>query len=90
MSMGVRFTKMHGAGNDFVILDARTDPMAMTPAIAQELADRHTGIGCDQLIVIEPSDLASARAAGSLVTLSTAAILGVRPSNGYVYASLAE
>ena len=46
---------MHGLGNDFVILDARERPVAMTPALARDLADRHTGIGCDQLIVLEPS-----------------------------------
>jgi len=50
-----RFSKMHGLGNDFVILDARERPLAMTTALARGLADRHTGIGCDQLIVLEPS-----------------------------------
>ena len=49
---------MHGLGNDFVILDARQQPVAMTPALAQALADRHTGIGCDQLILLEPSTAA--------------------------------
>ena len=58
--MAVSFIKMHGLGNDFVVLDARVDPLpgAVTPAVARALADRHTGIGCDQLIVLEPSDLA--------------------------------
>jgi diaminopimelate epimerase len=56
--MGTRFDKMHGLGNDFVILDARTAPVAMTPALAKALADRHTGIGCDQLILLEPSQVA--------------------------------
>ena len=49
---------MHGLGNDFVILDGREHPIAMTPALAKALADRHTGIGCDQLILIEPSSVA--------------------------------
>lgn len=48
------FLKMHGLGNDFVVFDARETPLAMTGALARALADRHTGIGCDQLIVIEP------------------------------------
>lgn len=47
------FVKMHGCGNDFVILDERRRPLGITPARAAALADRHTGIGCDQLIVIE-------------------------------------
>ncbi|MEO7410968.1 MAG: diaminopimelate epimerase [Sphingomicrobium sp.] len=50
-----QFSKMHGLGNDFVILDGRVDAVIMTPALAKALADRHTGIGCDQLILIEPS-----------------------------------
>ena len=55
--MRVPFIKMHGLGNDFVVLDARAAPLpgAMTPARAAALAHRHTGIGCDQLIVLEPS-----------------------------------
>ena len=56
--MATRFDKMHGLGNDFVILDAREQPVAMTPALAKALADRQTGIGCDQLILLEPSSVA--------------------------------
>jgi diaminopimelate epimerase len=48
------FVKMHGLGNDFIVLDARARPLALDSAAARALADRHTGIGCDQLIVIEP------------------------------------
>ena len=55
------FHKMHGLGNDFAVFDAREQPLAMSPALAMALADRHTGIGCDQLIVIEPSDGADVR-----------------------------
>ncbi|HVB16206.1 MAG TPA: diaminopimelate epimerase [Stellaceae bacterium] len=47
------FLKMHGLGNDFVVLDGRRTAVAIDPASARALADRHTGIGCDQLIVIE-------------------------------------
>jgi diaminopimelate epimerase len=53
-----RFEKMHGLGNDFVIFDAREAPLEMDGARARALADRRTGIGCDQLIVLEPSDAA--------------------------------
>ncbi len=53
--MGTAFIKMHGAGNDFAIFDARVTPIAMPPARIRRLADRHTGIGCDQLIVLEHS-----------------------------------
>lgn len=51
----VNFVKMHGLGNDFVVLDARAQTIpAITPAIARAIADRRTGIGCDQLILLEP------------------------------------
>lgn len=53
--MRVPFVKMHGCGNDFVVLDERAAPLGLTPAGAARLADRRTGIGCDQLITIEPA-----------------------------------
>lgn len=60
--MRVPFTKMHGLGNDFVVLDAREDSLPpMTELAAKRLADRQTGIGCDQLILLEPSDDADFR-----------------------------
>jgi diaminopimelate epimerase len=49
---------MHGLGNDFVIVDAREEPFEITPRLARAIADRRTGVGCDQLIVLEPSDSA--------------------------------
>jgi len=52
------FHKMHGLGNDFVIIDAREQPFEVTAARARAIADRRTGIGCDQLIVLEPSEAA--------------------------------
>ncbi|NNC72959.1 MAG: diaminopimelate epimerase [Sphingomonadaceae bacterium] len=54
------FHKMHGLGNDFVVIDARAHPVDMTPALARALANRKTGIGCDQLILVERSDRADA------------------------------
>jgi diaminopimelate epimerase len=48
------FTKMHGLGNDFVVLDARAAPLALTSAQVRAIADRRTGVGCDQLLVVEP------------------------------------
>ena len=60
--MRVDFTKMHGLGNDFVVLDARARALpAIDSAVARALADRRTGIGCDQLILLEPSDTADFR-----------------------------
>lgn len=60
--MRVSFTKMHGLGNDFVVLDARRDALPpVTPALARALADRRTGIGCDQLVLLEPSERADFR-----------------------------
>lgn len=57
---GRRFVKMHGLGNDFVILDARREPLALGADAARLIADRRRGVGCDQLIVLEP-----ARASGA-------------------------
>ena len=55
------FHKMHGLGNDFVILDARQEPIEVSPAPARAIADRRTGVGCDQLILLEPSATADLR-----------------------------
>lgn len=56
--MRTPFIKMHGLGNDFVVLDAREAPLpCIDPRFASAVADRHTGIGCDQLIVLEPSEV---------------------------------
>jgi diaminopimelate epimerase len=49
------FVKMHGCGNDFVVLDGRAAALGITPARAAALADRRRGVGCDQLIIIEPA-----------------------------------
>ena len=51
----MHFRKMNGLGNDFVVFDARLKPLAMTEDKACAIADRKTGIGCDQVIVLEPS-----------------------------------
>jgi diaminopimelate epimerase len=59
--MSFRFHKMHGLGNDFVVIDARENPVVIDGARARAIADRREGIGCDQLILIEPSDVADAR-----------------------------
>jgi diaminopimelate epimerase len=48
-----RFLKMHGLGNDFAVFDARKQALAVDAPLARALADRHRGIGCDQVIVIE-------------------------------------
>jgi diaminopimelate epimerase len=61
LTMKRRFRKMHGLGNDFVIFDARETPLEMDEERARALADRRTGIGCDQLIVLEPSQTADVR-----------------------------
>ena len=50
----VPFRKMHGLGNDFVVLDARAQALPITPARAAAIADRRFGVGCDQFIVMEP------------------------------------
>ncbi|WP_101927399.1 MULTISPECIES: diaminopimelate epimerase [Luteimonas] len=61
----LRFSKMHGAGNDFVVLDLRGGVAAPSPATCRALADRHTGVGCDQILTVEapraPGSVASYR-----------------------------
>jgi diaminopimelate epimerase len=49
-----RFLKMHGCGNDFVVFDERAGPLGLTARRAAAIADRRTGVGCDQFIAIEP------------------------------------
>ena len=53
--MQQRFTKMHGAGNDFVVIDATQQPFKLTPEQMRVLGDRRFGVGCDQILVIEPA-----------------------------------
>ena len=56
--MKLRFTKMHGLGNDFLVLDGINQNVDMTPALARRLADRHFGVGCDQILLVErPHDV---------------------------------
>jgi diaminopimelate epimerase len=52
--MWLNFTKMHGLGNDFVVLDGVTQHVKITPSQARKLADRHFGIACDQILLVEP------------------------------------
>jgi diaminopimelate epimerase len=59
--MNRRFHKMHGLGNDFVIFDARETPVEMDGRRARAIADRRTGIGFDQMILLEPSKVADVR-----------------------------
>ena len=54
------FLKMHGLGNDFAIFDARTFSIPLDMATAKAIADRRRGIGCDQVIVMEPAKGANA------------------------------
>ncbi len=51
--MGLKFTKMQGAGNDFVVFDATRRPLALAPAQIRFLADRRFGVGCDQVLLVE-------------------------------------
>ncbi len=61
--MPTAFRKMHGAGNDFMVLDARTKPLTLAPPAIRALGNRRTGVGWDQLIVIEAATFATADAA---------------------------
>jgi diaminopimelate epimerase len=55
--MQYAFTKMHGLGNDFVVLDAFTQPLQLSPDQLRFLGNRHFGIGCDQILLVEPPTL---------------------------------
>lgn len=50
------FIKMHGLGNDFIVLDSRDERLVLSEDIAAKLANRRTGVGCDQLLILEPSE----------------------------------
>lgn len=52
--MLLRFTKMHGLGNDFVVINLVTQHARVDEALIRRIADRHTGIGCDQVLLVEP------------------------------------
>ncbi|MEJ2479535.1 MAG: diaminopimelate epimerase [Acidihalobacter sp.] len=52
---GLRFTKMHGLGNDFVMIDAVSQSVSLDADAVRTLADRHRGVGCDQLLIVEPA-----------------------------------
>lgn len=55
MIMRLAFTKMQGLGNDFIVIDAVRQSVALDPERIRRLADRHFGIGCDQVLVVEPA-----------------------------------
>jgi diaminopimelate epimerase len=57
-AMKLKFTKMHGAGNDFVVIDAIHQPIELSAAQCRQLADRRFGIGADQILVVEKPDRA--------------------------------
>ena len=57
--MDIQFTKMQGAGNDFVVVDGFSTPVSLTPAQIKKIANRHFGVGCDQLLIAEKTNLAN-------------------------------
>ncbi len=58
--MNLQFTKMHGLGNDFVVIDAIHQRVELSPAQIRQLADRHFGVGCDQVLIVESAQAAEA------------------------------
>lgn len=56
--MSLRFSKMQGLGNDFVVFDGVRQTVTLTPARVRRLADRHLGVGCDQVLLVEPAVVA--------------------------------
>lgn len=50
----MQFSKMHGLGNDFMVVDAVTQNVFFSPELIRRLSDRHLGVGFDQLLVVEP------------------------------------
>ncbi len=57
MKKSIRFAKMHGLGNDFVVIDCVTQNIHLTPKLIRAISDRHFGIGCDQVLLVEPPTL---------------------------------
>ncbi len=58
--MNLRFSKMHGLGNDFVVIDAINQQVTLSTAQIRQIADRHFGVGCDQLLLVEATQSAAA------------------------------
>lgn len=58
--MKVNFTKMHGLGNDFVVIDCINQPVSLNAEQIRFIADRHFGVGCDQLLLVQSADVAEA------------------------------
>ena len=58
--MGINFTKMHGLGNDFIIIDAIEDNLSLDKDLILKLSERRKGVGCDQVLLIRKSDIADA------------------------------
>lgn len=58
--MEINFTKMHGLGNDFVVINGIAQSLSLTTEQIRFIADRHFGVGCDQLLLVEKSDVAEA------------------------------
>ncbi|MDA3920229.1 MAG: diaminopimelate epimerase [Salinisphaera sp.] len=56
----LEFTKMHGLGNDFVVIDGTRTPVELDPSQARHIADRRFGVGCDQILIVDPPRSASA------------------------------
>ncbi len=71
--MKLKFTKMHGAGNDFVVIDAINQQVAFTPAQWQRLADRRFGVGADQMLVVEKAADAGHAISATASSTATAA-----------------
>ncbi len=55
-AMQIDFTKMHGSGNDFVVIDNINQHVALTAGQIRHIADRHFGVGCDQLLLVEQTE----------------------------------
>ena len=53
--MKLKFTKMHGAGNDFVVIDAVRQAVHLDASLVRRIADRHFGVGADQILLVEPA-----------------------------------
>ena len=74
----ISFIKMHGLGNDFVVIDGRPSPVSLTPDQARAIAARYTGIGCDQVIVVEPPNSGS----GGVATGGAEAFMRIHNADG--------
>jgi len=86
--MKLEFTKMQGAGNDFVVFDGVRQRIALTSAQLRRLADRHFGVGCDQILLVEAARMAEFQAVAAKIQGVRVEIAAKADETGSLYGSV--